>query len=129
MPGWRMGRRRRRPRWNRSWRRPSTRWRSPALPRSRIDESVTARIRTRAAEAGFDAVGITTVDRIGPELAERLDAFLALGRHGEMRWLEEKAERRRHPNALRSDARSIVALGLNYAPRKNPLEEIGRAHV
>ncbi|HEX6958783.1 MAG TPA: tRNA epoxyqueuosine(34) reductase QueG [Ferrovibrio sp.] len=95
--------------------------RSPTKAPAETQDDVKARIRARAYEEGFDAVGFTTADRIGPELAERLDAFMALGRHGEMRWLEEKAERRRHPNALWPEARGIVALGLNYAPAKNPL--------
>ena len=92
------------------------------MPPSRTEETAAARIRARALQEGFDAVGITTVDRIGPELAERLDQFMALGRHGEMRWLEEKAERRRHPSALWPAAKSVIALGLNYAPERNPLE-------
>ena len=85
-----------------------------------------ALIRARAAEEGFDAIGIARVDAIGPELASRLDEFMALGRHGEMRWLEEKAERRRHPNALWPEAKSIIALGVNYGPGKNPLEVLAQ---
>src|SRR3546814_16960447 len=46
---------------------------------------------------------------------------MARGRHGVMRWLEDKAERRRHPNALWPEARGIVALGLNYGPETDPL--------
>lgn len=79
-------------------------------------------IRQHALAEGFDAVGFTSVDRIGPELAARLDEFMALQRHGEMRWLEDKADRRRHPNALWPEARGIVALGLNYGPDRNPLD-------
>jgi epoxyqueuosine reductase len=79
-------------------------------------------IRRQALAEGFDAVGFTTADRIGPELAERLDEFMALQRHGAMAWLEEKAERRRHPNALWPAARGIIALGLNYGPARNPLD-------
>lgn len=78
-------------------------------------------IRQRALAEGFDAVGFTTADRIGPELAARLDEFMALKRHGSMQWLEDKAERRRHPNALWPEARGIIALGLNYGPDRNPL--------
>ncbi|HLT77923.1 MAG TPA: tRNA epoxyqueuosine(34) reductase QueG [Ferrovibrio sp.] len=92
----------------------------------RTEQQTAARIRERAAEEGFDAVGITRADRIGPELAARLDEFMALGRHGEMRWLEEKAERRRHPNALWPEAKSIIALGLNYGPAKNPLDVLAQ---
>ncbi len=79
-------------------------------------------IRQRALAEGFDAVGFTSADRIGPELAERLDEFMALKRHGAMTWLEDKAERRRHPNALWPEARGIIALGLNYGPERDPLE-------
>jgi epoxyqueuosine reductase len=79
-------------------------------------------IRQHALAEGFDAVGFTTADRIGPELAARLDEFMALQRHGEMRWLEDKADRRRHPNALWPEARGIIALGLNYGPDSNPLD-------
>ena len=55
------------------------------------------------------------------EAGERLVEFIALGRHGEMGWLAEKAERRRHPNALWPEAKSVVMLGLNYGPARDPL--------
>ena len=94
--------------------------------RSRTETDIKARIRQRALDEGFDAVGFTSADRIGPELAARLDEFMALKRHGEMRWLEDKAERRRHPNALWPEARGIIALGLNYGPDDNPLDVLAR---
>lgn len=96
------------------------------MPRSRTEADLKARIRQRALDEGFDAVGFTSADRIGPELAARLDEFMALQRHGEMRWLEDKAERRRHPNALWPEARGIIALGLNYGPEQNPLEVLAQ---
>lgn len=96
------------------------------MPRSRTETDIKARIRQRALDEGFDAVGFTSADRIGPELAARLDEFMALQRHGEMRWLEDKAERRRHPNALWPEARGIIALGLNYGPDQNPLDVLAR---
>ncbi|MCW0234644.1 MAG: tRNA epoxyqueuosine(34) reductase QueG [Ferrovibrio sp.] len=92
------------------------------MPRSVESADLKDLIRRRALAEGFDAVGFTTVDRIGPELAARLDEFMALQRHGEMRWLEDKAERRRHPNALWPEARGIIALGLNYGPERDPLD-------
>lgn len=93
------------------------------MPRSPAE--LTTALRDRAAAEGFDAVGIADAAAIGPELAERLDAFLAQGRHGSMQWLADKAERRRHPRALWPQARSIVALGLNYGPAKDPLAVLG----
>ncbi|WP_341910146.1 tRNA epoxyqueuosine(34) reductase QueG [Ferrovibrio terrae] len=96
------------------------------MPRSVDPDDLKTRIRQQALAEGFDAVGFTAADRIGPELAARLDEFMALQRHGEMRWLEDKAERRRHPNALWPEARGIIALGLNYGPDRNPLEVLAQ---
>ncbi|WP_246068801.1 tRNA epoxyqueuosine(34) reductase QueG [Ferrovibrio terrae] len=92
------------------------------MPRSANPTDLKELIRQHALAEGFDAVGFTTAGRIGPELAERLDEFMALKRHGTMQWLEDKAERRRHPNALWPEARGIIALGLNYGPDHNPLD-------
>src|SRR3546814_18052768 len=102
MPGCRRATPRRAPPPRPSWRRRSTRWRSPALPRSLTETDTpaarAAAIRARAGQEGFDAVGFTTPDRHGPDIAERRDAFMALGSPGEMRSLGAKAERHRHPN-------------------------------
>ncbi len=72
-----------------------------------------------AAALGFDAVNITVPEAIGPA-GERLMAFLAQGRRGDMDWMETTAERRRDARALWPDVRSIVMLGLSYAPRVIP---------
>ena len=90
--------------------------------------SLAARIRDHARAEGFDAIGFTSVADIGPELAERLDRFVALGHHGSMHWLAEgdRAPRRRHPSALWPDAKSIIALGLNYGPDENPLQRLAQ---
>jgi epoxyqueuosine reductase len=80
----------------------------------------TATIRARSRAFGFDAVGVTT-----PCLAERdrhnLAAYLAEGRHGDMRWLADRAAMRGDPGALWPEARSVICLGLNYGPREDPL--------
>ena len=80
-------------------------------------------LRRQALALGFDAVGITGPDAI-PQAGGRLDQFLTLGRHGDMAWLEEKAARRRHPNALWPEARAVIMLGLNYGPDENPLRRL-----
>jgi epoxyqueuosine reductase len=80
-------------------------------------------IRRRAADLGFDACGFARVD--GPwEAGGRLRAFLAEGRHGEMAWMEDTADRRAHPQALWPQARSGVVLGLNYGPSSDPREAL-----
>jgi len=74
-----------------------------------------------ARAAGFAAVRVAAPAAIGPELAERLARFLREGRHGDMGWMATTAERRSHPLALWPEARSIVMLGMSYAPEDDPL--------
>ncbi len=80
-------------------------------------------LRAEALALGFDTLGITGPDAI-PQAGGRLEHFLAMGRHGDMDWLVEKADRRRHPNALWPGARSVIMLGLNYGPDDNPLDRL-----
>jgi len=42
---------------------------------------------------------------------------------------EEKADRRADPNVLWPEARTVVVLGLNYGPERNPLEEESEARI
>jgi len=90
--------------------------------------SLAARLRSRAAEEGFSAVGFAAAGAFGPEAGDRLGQFIALGRHGSMSWLAEgeRAQRRRHPLRLWPEARTIVALGLNYGPADDPLAQLAR---
>lgn len=81
---------------------------------------IKAAIRTQALGVGFDAVGFAAAE-LAPIAKERLQDFLAAGRHGDMGWLVEKADRRSDPLVLWPDARSVVVLGLNYAPDHDPL--------
>jgi epoxyqueuosine reductase len=77
------------------------------------------RIRAKAAELGFDACGFASVEAPWPASA-RLQAYVAEGRHGTMRWMEETLERRSHPRGMWPDARSAVVLGVNYGPDEDP---------
>ncbi len=83
-------------------------------------------IRDRALALGFDAIGICEA-RLGPEARERLAAFLAAGQHGDMGWLATRTEQRCHPRALWQDAKTVIALGLSYAPPDDPLAPLGMA--
>jgi epoxyqueuosine reductase len=80
-------------------------------------------IRERAGALGFDAIGITT-PRSVPDASHRLDAALAAGHHAGMAWLDETRARRRNPTALWPECRSIVMLGLSYAPETDPLARL-----
>ncbi len=80
---------------------------------------------------GFDLVRVTRADAV-PETAGRLEQFLEAGRHGEMEWLARTADRRRQPQALWGEARSVAMLGLNYGPGRDPLPELeaaGRGYI
>ena len=77
-------------------------------------------IRHRALALGFDAIGFCRAE-LGPETRTRLADFLAAGLHGDMGWLARRAEQRSHPQSLWPAARSVIALGLSYAPQDDPL--------
>ncbi len=83
-------------------------------------DTPTSLIRDRALALGFDAVGFCRAE-LGPEARERLVAFLAQGQHGDMGWLATRVEQRSHPQSLWPEARSVIALGLNYAPEEDPM--------
>jgi len=82
-------------------------------------------IRARALAEGFDAVGFAAADA-APEAAERLAAFLAEGRHGDMGWMAETAARRSSVRALWPAARSVILCAQNYGPPADPLEALRR---
>ena len=82
-------------------------------------------VRVKALAIGFHAVGFAPA-ALGPEARERLRAFLDAGQHGDMGWMAERAEQRAHPQALWPEARSVVAVGLSYAPDGDALETISR---
>ncbi|HEY1614007.1 MAG TPA: tRNA epoxyqueuosine(34) reductase QueG [Rhizomicrobium sp.] len=76
-------------------------------------------LRARAKELGFEAVRFARVDA-GPQAGENLKRFLAEGRHGSMGWMEAHAERRAAPGILWPEARSVIMLGANYGPDRDP---------
>src|SRR5215210_5329290 len=74
----------------------------------RLEEAIKARAR----ELGFLACGIT---HPGPSIyAEYLDEWLAKGYAGTMRYLHRQAARRREPQRIAPEARSVVVVLDNY---------------
>jgi len=88
-------------------------------PRTDIRQAITG----RALAQGFDAVGFCTPASVA-RAGDRLRRFLSLGRHGDMGWLADKADRRADPAALWPEVRSVVVLGLSYAPAGDPLAKL-----
>ncbi|MDZ4842029.1 MAG: tRNA epoxyqueuosine(34) reductase QueG [Hyphomicrobium aestuarii] len=85
-----------------------------------------AALSDMARESGFDAFGVAAPDSLPREAGERLAAFLAQGRHGDMAWLATTSDRRADPRVLWPDVRSIIMLGLSYAPADDPLAILSR---
>jgi len=100
-------------------------------PGSSSQDLVRAEWEAQAQALGFDAFGVAKI----PETwmaAERLKAFIALDRHGQMSWMESTLDRRAHPRAMWPDARTAVVLGCNYGPETDPmlaLENQGRGAI
>ncbi|GAA4024780.1 tRNA epoxyqueuosine(34) reductase QueG [Sphingomonas swuensis] len=81
--------------------------------------SLKEQIRAEAERLGFVACGFARADAV-PEAGERLREWLAEGRHATMGWMEERSGQRAHPQALWPEAKSIIALGMSYAPAEDP---------
>jgi len=87
------------------------------------DDDPRGLIRDRALALGFDAVGFCAA-RLGIDVGSRLREFLAAGCHGDMGWLADRATERTQPAALWPEARAVIALGLSYAPNRDPLADL-----
>jgi epoxyqueuosine reductase len=92
--------------------------------RVREDKPLEERIKAKAADIGFAACGIAHADA-APLAGRRLRAWLAEGAHGSMIWMEERAHHREAPKGLWPDVRSVISLGMSYAPALDPLALAG----
>lgn len=90
--------------------------------------AATSAIEAKASALGFDAVGFARPDP-GLEAKDHLRQYLAEGRHGSMGWMQDRADWRADPLQMMPTAKSIVMLGLSYAPATNPLDERNAAQV
>ena len=89
---------------------------------------LTHRLKAEAAALGFADCRIARADA-APEAAGRLAQWLGEGAHGEMAWMADTAARRGSPAALWPEARSVIMLGLSYAPRADPLRLAAEPNV
>ena len=85
-------------------------------------------MRAEAERLGFGAFGIARADA-APRAGERLRAWLADGAHGDMIWMAARADERASPTGLWAEVRSIVMLGLSYAPALEPFRNHARPEV
>ncbi len=85
-------------------------------------------IRAKARDLGFDAVGF--LEAASDEgLKKNLKRFLQKGYHGDMAWLDASFVRRADPLALWPEAKSVIALGMNYAPADAPLALLAKLRL
>ena len=79
-----------------------------------------AALAAEARALGFCAFGVTPASE-DSERAARLEHWLELGQHGQMAWMADRLHHRRSPQGLWPEARSVIALGMSYAPAADPL--------
>ncbi|MCK5574614.1 MAG: DUF1730 domain-containing protein, partial [Sphingomonadales bacterium] len=85
-------------------------------------------IFAHALDLGFDQVGVA--DPASVEAAgDHFRNFLELGRHGDMDWMERKAEWRTNPKAMWGEVKSVIMVGMNYSPDHDPLDNLIKKDV
>ena len=77
-------------------------------------------IAERARAEGFSVVRFTGAEAPSGN-QDGLAAYLGAGHHGSMDWMESRKDERADPTRLWAGAKSVIMLGLNYAPDKDPL--------
>jgi epoxyqueuosine reductase len=77
-------------------------------------------LRKKAQAEGFVACQIAPA-RLSDQTRERFARWLADGSHGEMLWMENRADQRGSPQTLWDQVRSIIMLGMSYAPDHDPM--------
>jgi epoxyqueuosine reductase len=81
-------------------------------------------LKHEAQALGFADIGICKADAV-PQAGARLRAWLADGCHGDMIWMESRADERASPQGLWPEVRSVIMLGTSYAPALDPLRLAG----
>lgn len=79
----------------------------------RTMESLTKAIKEKALALGFSKVGIASVEDLSEEAAH-LSEWLGRKYHGTMDWMERGFEKRSDPRAIVPNARSVIAVAMNY---------------
>lgn len=87
------------------------------------DSAAKKHIIQTARDAGFDLVRVTDAGGLKPNDVYFRE-FLHKGRHGDMAWIEAKADRRCDPRTLWPEAKSIILLAMNYGPHHDPLTQL-----
>jgi epoxyqueuosine reductase len=90
--------------------------------------TLTDRVKLKARELGFQAVGVSRVTSDRPE-APRLTEWLSRGNHSEMDWLGRTAAKRKNPALILPGIRAIVSVGMNYYTEDRPDDHPGQGRI
>ncbi|HIB57461.1 MAG TPA: tRNA epoxyqueuosine(34) reductase QueG [Alphaproteobacteria bacterium] len=90
--------------------------------------TLVSKIRDRALSLGFDAIGFAGPEDVG-QAGRKLSEFVALGRHGEMKWMTKKIDRRKDPKKLWPAVRGVIVVAANYGPETDPLDDLSRRSI
>lgn len=81
------------------------------------DNSISALIKDKASELGFDLCGIAA-SKILEKHQTVISEWCSSGMNGEMTYLGQNIEKRVNPGQLFPDAKSVIVTGLNYYSQK-----------
>ncbi len=82
--------------------------------------NLASRLEEQAQALGFASFGIASAVE-DPVRSERLEQWLGEGYHATMEWMETRLQHRRSPQGLWPEAKSVIALGMSYAPAHDPM--------
>ncbi len=85
-----------------------------------VSFNLAARLEEQARTLGFVSFGIAGAGE-DPVRSQRLERWIGDGHHGTMEWMETRLEHRRSPQGLWPEAKSVIALGMSYAPANDPM--------
>ena len=78
------------------------------------------KINNKISKLGFDVIGYTQ-PIVDTKTKMEYREFLKNKFHGQMGWLENHYEKKINPKKVWSEVKTVIVIGLNYAPRFNPL--------
>ncbi len=90
-------------------------------------EDLTKALKAMSAQLGFARCGVTPAD--AHDQSATLSSWLEAGHHATMEWMAARAEARSAPKSLWPEARSVIALGMSYAPAEDPMRLAGEPDI
>jgi epoxyqueuosine reductase len=86
----------------------------------RDKSNISDALQDRAKSEGFVAFGIAP-GHLAPAAGLRLQQWLNEGLHGDMLWMESRTDERANPDVLWPEVKSVIMLGMSYAPPQDPM--------